>query len=304
MSAQVPVDAFKADIQILPNGDADIREELTVRLAGGPGELVRQIRFARADNIRFVSASVDGRALVPDASGDVSLTIDQDGPRFEVRWRFASAADAARVLVLQYVAERAVRVEMVRGSVRLEILPSRRSFSIARAELTCLIPDGALLFAGSGIAEAGWRVERVPNGITADRQQLADAESGTVVAELSIDPTVTREPNWQALERSRQFLFPAFVSAGLFMLVIGAGILWIVRFRYPRGHAATPEDERERHLARRGLRNGGLITVVVGLLAAAATWPAVDRLGIWAMALPVSIVIVGAVFAVVSRKWV
>jgi hypothetical protein len=53
------------------------------------------------------------------------------------------------------------------------------------------------------------------------------------MAEFAIDAATMPRPRWQDDERRAQDMMPAFLSGGLFILVVAAGILWIVRFQYP-----------------------------------------------------------------------
>ena len=97
-------------------------------------------------------------------------------------------------------------------------------------------------------------------------------------------------------------LTPAFLSGGLFILVIGAGVLWIVRFQYPVKARDTAAAEREE--VRRGLWYAGLACIGLGLLTALAVRGLLGHLGVWPQALAVSILLVGIVFLIVHRRWV
>ena len=54
------------------------------------------------------------------------------------------------------------------------------------------------------------------------------------MADVGIDTSSIAEPDWQRYQDWARDLIPALISGGLFILVIGAGVLWIVRFQYPR----------------------------------------------------------------------
>jgi len=294
--------AFDADVRVLPNGSAEVVEAIAVAFAGPASGFERVIAYDTADGLTFVSASLDGRELVRDAADGVK--VEPHGDReLRVRWTFPPAPDASRTFGLRYIVVAASAIQGARGSLRLPVIPANRSYPIEFARVSLTLPASAALFSGSGIAEAGWRVERQPvNGITAQRRDLPPAEPTTVVAEFSVDPAAVLEPRWHADRRWGELLMPAFLSGGLFILVVGAGVLWITRFQYPPSRREG--DGQERLAVRTGLRNGGLVTIVVALGSAAVAWFTLSHLGPWAMAVPVSILIVGVVFVTVSRWWV
>jgi uncharacterized ion transporter superfamily protein YfcC len=102
-------------------------------------------------------------------------------------------------------------------------------------------------------------------------------------------------------------LFSA-IDVALFILVIGGGVLWIVRFQYPRRRRdagpLTESEDRERSAVRAGLRTSGLVSVVLSVVLALVTWLTLSHFGWWPMSLPASILIVGLVFLAVGRRFV
>jgi hypothetical protein len=87
-----------------------------------------------------------------------------------------------------------------------------------------------------------------------------------------------------------QQLIPAFISGGLFILIIAVGVVWMVRLQL-KGWT-----REECLLAARGLRTSGIATVVAGALLTAAVSLFTGRYGVWAYAVPVSVVVAGAIF--------
>ena len=183
--------------------------------------------------------------------------------------------------------------------MRLRVLDASREFDVVHARLIVQPPAGVHLDDASGIAEAGWTVTRVGNGMAGDRQGLDPEERATIAAALPVDVTRMTDPVWQLdEERAGQFA-AAFLSGGLFILIVGAGVLGIVRFEHPRGRTG---DEAERRVVRRGLLLGGAACVLLSGAAAAATSLALGRYGPWPMAIPLSILVVGLLFAGFSRR--
>jgi hypothetical protein len=89
------------------------------------------------------------------------------------------------------------------------------------------------------------------------------------------------------------------------MLVIGAGVLWIVRFQYPRRRppvAISEAEERERAAVRSGLRLTGVVSIALSGVLALVTWLTLSHFGVWPMSLPVSILLIGVVFLLVGKR--
>jgi hypothetical protein len=284
-------DTFTATLQIQPDGRVDVTEHLVVRLGQGATTFERRVTPIRADRVEFVSATLDGRPL-DQAAGD--LDVDA-GRSLRVRWKVADGA--THEFGLQYRAENAVEIQGRRGYVRLIILDAARQFDVRSATFSVEPPAGVSLEERSGMGEAGWTVARTENGILAERRDLAAADSATAVVELPIDPSGMKDPTWQMNEERATQFAPAFISGGLFILVIGAGILWIVRFEHPKRRT---DDEAERRIVRRGLRLGGLACIALSVLAWVVTWLFLGQYGMSPMAIPASIFIVGIIFLAIA----
>jgi hypothetical protein len=291
--------------ELTPDGVLDVRETFVLQLHGTPPQTFAwQIDADRADVLAFVSASKDGQTLVRDGSGDTRVAV-RDGRRLAVTWTFPQPSAGRAVLGLSYRVHGAVAIHGMRGSIRRTLIAPRRGYDISTARIAFAVSEAAQLFDGTGLAEAGWTVSRIPRGIAAERQGLGADDPATLVAEVSVDRALATEPTWQRHAAWAQELVPAFISGGVFILVIGGGILWIVRFQYPKARRlGTAADERERDGVRAGLRTGGLVSITLALGLAAFTWLVLDHLGPWAQALPVSIFVVGAVFALIAKRYV
>ncbi len=146
----------------------------------------------------------------------------------------------------------------------------------------------------SGMAERGWSVTRLTSGITAERNQLAPNDAGTILAKFSLRTAGMTEAAWQ-LDADRAHEFgPAFLSAGVFIVVTGIGVLWILWFHHPR--ALPREDPRlvpgllasrvERMAIARDLARAGWVTLVVAAVLAAVAYAIAARYGLSVYALP------------------
>lgn len=300
--APAVVDRVAVDVRVLPGGTAEVHEVLTARLADGQRRFERRVSLDQADAVMFQSATFDGQSVVPNASGPIALTVG-DGRRLDVRWTLPAGSSESHVFGLTYRAAGVVAVLGQRGRLRLGVIPGARPYAIGSARLSFEVPESTYVFDGTGVAEAGWQVERLPHGIAATRDGIGPAEGATIIAEISADASGVIEPAWQINEERTVDLIPAFVSGGLFVLVIGAGILWIVRLQYPRRHPAGDRED-ERRQVRTGLRISGWVSVVAAVVFAGVTWLTLSQFGLWPMWVPGSMFLVGVVFVLVSRRYV
>jgi hypothetical protein len=301
--APAEVSVSRADVvtTVRPDGAIDVRETLHVVLAGaGTARFERRIPGRRADALEFQSASLDGTTLEPGASLDVEA-----GRDLRVVWT-AVPANTPHVVELAYRARGAVAVRGARGLIQFAALPADRRYAIDRATVRLAVDASLHRFEGAGIAEAGWTVAHTEDGIAGERLNLPAVEGATFMAEVGIDTATLTEPAWQRYGDWSRDLQPAWIAGGLFMLVIGAGVLWIIRFQYPRpARGAPPFDEaqaRERQGVRAGLRTTGLVSIVFSGVVGVVTWLTLSQFGWWPMSLAVSIFLIGVLFVAVARR--
>jgi hypothetical protein len=120
------------------------------------------------------------------------------------------------------------------------------------------IPPGAILLDDPWVEEADWQVKRLPMGLEA-HGAIRNGETATPGATFTIDTMTAGEPSWQYYQGRSRDLIPAFISGGLFLLVIGAGVVAMVRMKYPelrvsagrRGSARHGPGSRRRHRDRK-----------------------------------------------------
>jgi hypothetical protein len=301
--------AERADVvaEVRPDGSVDIREALTIRFDSGATRFTRDVDLDRADDVEWLGTSVDGRAIEPGAPAEVTVTVANDDG-LTVTWTFTAIESASRTFELAYRVRGAVAVRGRRGALVQTLLPTGRPYRIEASRVRLVVPAGMRVFDGTaGVAEAGWTVVAESTGITAERTNLGVDDGATVMAEVSIDPGVIVEPEWQRYTEWTTELIPAFMAGGLFILVIGAGILWIIRFQYPRRRAdgaRAATDDEERRVVRAGLRTGGLAVAAFAVVLSGVVWVALGHFGAWPLALPVAMFVVGVVFVVVSPRYV
>jgi hypothetical protein len=277
---------------VAPDGTVAASERIVVRSRSGT--FVRVVRNPQADQVVFQGATLDDQDVQPGATATSSFEVS-DGRSLTARWRFEPSVTAHR-LTLRYYAARAVGVGEDHGHLRWPLLPPGRDYPIGSTDLTFRPPLGATLYA-TAVVEPGWAMARQGDGtIMAIASNIAPGAGATLQAEFSVDPKGMTEAVWQ-LDADRAFqLSFAWVAGALFILTIGAGVIWMLRFRAQQGAA----DRASVHAA---LRNTGLVSILASALAFWVAYLGMERFGVLVIAVPVSMLIVGGLF-VAGRKWV
>ena len=293
--ASARVERADIAIAVIPDGSLDVREQFAVRAEDTPVVFERTVTHPHMDAVTFLGASLNGTAEPRRETGAFSV---RDGRALRVRWTLpAGPAGARHAVELRYRAVGVVFVGEGQGRLDWPALPARRSFSIDAARLELHLPKTPVRSETIGVVEAGWEVSRAPWGLLATRAQVG-REAAVIVAELGIDRTIIAVPSWQVSEDLRRQFAPAFISGALFMLVIGGGVIWMLRFKHrAAGVSVTAStDERQRSAAASGLRKSA---VAVGLLAAACMGLAaafLPRFGWWGQLLPASMMFIALLF--------
>ena len=229
--ADLSVERLDVALRVLVDGSLEVEERLRVRFGALPSsEFTRAIRTTRHDGIFAVSGSMDGVAF-PRGVEAGRLQV-HEGETLDARWTFPPVASATHAFVLNYRAANVVEVSGIRGTVDWEVLAPRQ-YDVDLAEITLILPRGTVLLDDPWVQEAGWIVTRRPDGLSASRHGISRTESATAGAVFTIDTMAAGEPAWQYHARRARDLMPAFVSSGLFLLVIGAGVIGMMRLKFP-----------------------------------------------------------------------
>jgi hypothetical protein len=238
------VERRAVSLNLLPDGSVEVRERFIVRFLAEPvSRFRRTVPADRVDAFIDVRAGMDGEALTTDAGGVPHVSIARE-PELDVEWTFPATEDASREFVLEY---RAVGVVAVHGANALlywPLLPIAPAFPVAALDVTLAVPGNAVFMAAPTVdASAPWTVTPRADGLSASRQGIGPGEHAAVLAQLATDTLSLGQPTWQFDAALAAELVPAFISGGLFMLVIAAGIVWMVHARYPapgNGPAGAP----------------------------------------------------------------
>ncbi len=238
----IVAERLHAVLTILVDGSIDVEEQWRVRFDSGAATVfTRSTPVSRHDGAFAVEGAMDGR---PSAKGrEAGQLLVSKGPALDAHWTLAPHTTGTHSFVLRYRTAGAVEVSGIRGVVSSRVL-APRGYDIEAADLTLKLPAGAVFLGDPWVEEAGWTVERRPDEVFASRLNVARNEWATIGATFTIDTMSAGEPAWQYHERRARDLMPAFLSAGLFLAVIGAGVVGMLRLKYPpaRARAGAPVE--------------------------------------------------------------
>lgn len=299
------IDTFDVHVAVRADGGLDVRETLRVTPDAGAIDVRRTIASRTADAVEFGAASIDGEELTPATTG---LAVDGGGAApLVVSWRRESVVGPS-TLELTYAVASAVGVRRPRGELVWPVLDGRHGVAVGVVTIALDVPDGSPIYEGTGMAEAGWTVDIADRQVIARRHGVAAGESATLLAVFDVDRTVVRRGEWEwNLDRQEQYGL-ALVSGGLFILVIGVGILVLLRVQYPPAPSSATADVRAAARATRQMLSRGLVTSALVTLAftvafaiAAAVWLA--GLGPALQAIPASSAAVALMFLVAAWRY-
>jgi hypothetical protein len=277
-------------LTVLTDGSVEVTEDVTIRAGSSPVTAFSIDLPSRGhDGLFDFDGRVDGRRA--GAEGVARVEFDRPDPR-RVTFRFA-VTDRDLTLSLRYRAAGVVARSGSRGRLEWPAwLPV--DYRSGPIRMTVRFPAGAALFDPPGIAQAGWEVAPIDGGFSATRAALEPGEGATVMVEFVASTLSFGRPAWQFREDLARELRPAFVSAGLFFVVVAAGI--VVMSRLARASAGSADRER----IRRGLLSGGWSAVVFGALSGLVTWLFLSGFGPAVHAVPAGL-IGGGILIVVLR---
>lgn len=230
---------YDVTLDLQPDGSMDVVEQIT--LAVGSKAITwfeRTVPGRHTDGLTNVVALVDGQEASPLQDG-VGVRIRQRGaglsdgriPNLEVRWQFAPTTNRTRTFELRYRAVHVVPRETAGPRLLWHALPTDRSYPIDVARVTLRAPAAtlavAMLAAGADAQPAtSWR-----EGWLVSRSDVRAKDGITLDVTFSPDTYRPVEPEWAVIAEHAQRLAPAFLAAGLTLLVIGAGTIVMIAVR-------------------------------------------------------------------------
>lgn len=280
--------SFHTTLRVQPSGAIDVTEDLVLASAAPGAPLVRRIPVDLFDRIDRIAWSAGGGATQPLTSADPSGGLDVAIP--------AAAASTGGPIELTYRVAGAIAVRGARGLLTWDVLPNGHPFAIDEASIVLVLPDTMPAVSTPRAPASGWTMASTPDGWRFEAHGVPARAPVTLTTELAIDANAVVEPEWQALETRTRQLMPAFVSAAFFILVTGAGALWMIRWQVSIKAPEGAARDLDPAAIARGLVLSGWFLIVSGLIGAAVTWRWFTFFGAWPVVVPLSLTVVGLVF--------
>lgn len=285
-------------LALQPDGSLLVQETLEINATTPLSSFRRVSPGLHHDGISDVQATLDG-ASVPQGVGATRVEV-AGRDRLDVTWHFP-AMQNSHVLGLSYRAANVVWVSGIRGRVNWQAMPPDRGFDIGAMTVALALPRNVIQLDDPWVMEAGWDVAREQLGMRAQRQNVAAGESVTVGIEFTIDTLSLAQPAWQfhAL-RAHEFRI-AFLSGGLFLLIVAAGIVVMIELRL-KGIEPGAAFESERRVIVRGLRVSGVVTLIAGAIGWFLVRMTLSTYGPSPYALPACTLISGLLFLIAAQR--
>lgn len=228
------VERQSVSLNLLMDGSVEVRESLRVRFLAEPvSSFRRHLDGEWTDGYIDVRASFDGQP-VDTGTSPARVEIDREGS-LDVRWTFPATSDATREFVVEYRVAGAMAVYGANGVLHWQALPLTPAYPVVESEISLSVPPGAVHMTPPELeAATPWEVTRDGTRLIATRSGLAPGESAAVSARLASDTLALARPAWQFSAERAAELMPAFASGGIFMVVVGVGVLWMVAVMLPR----------------------------------------------------------------------
>jgi hypothetical protein len=293
----LPATAVDVVLAVQPDGSLLVEESLRVRIDQTVSTFRRASPRFRHDGIE-VRATLDGRD-VPHLQGPTQFSWRDD--ELEVVWTFPAMV-GEHTFGLTYRAMSVVEVSGIRGRVSWMAMPPDRGFDIGTMNVSLALPRGVVQIGDPWVMEAGWTVAREPLGMRATRTNVPPGDGVHVGAEFTIDTLNLPAPAWQYHEARAEEFKLAFLSGGVFLLVVAAGIVVMIRLRLS-GIEPGPAREAERATTAQGLRITAIVTTVAGVAGWFLVPLTLGTYGPWPYALPLCTILSGAVFQYTSRLY-
>lgn len=245
---------YDVSLDLRSDGTLDVVERITIVAGSKPITwFERNVPARHTDGLTDVVALFDGREVGPLQNGvgvriRPAAGIVRRSSSLHVRWQFAPTANASHTFELRYRALHVVSRETSGPRLQWSALPREHTYPIESARLLVRAPQGTLATAMT--AEGGdmqpatlWQ-----DGLLVTRNALAANDGIALDVTFSVDTFRPAEPEWTVIEEHAQRLMPAFLAAGITLLVIGAGTIIMIRLRTRRiaatddGWAAAPAE--------------------------------------------------------------
>lgn len=240
---------YDVALDLRTDGSVDVVEQITVSVGDTPITwFERRVPGRYTDGLTNVVALVDGHETGAIQNG-AGVRLKLGDKNISAHWQFAPLARGTKTFELRYRALHVVSRELAGPRFIWHALPTERTYPIDAARVTLRAPDGTLAVAmkadgGEMHSGTSWT-----DGLRVTRDGLGANDGITLDVTFSLDTFRPAEPAWAVAADHAQRLMPAFVSAAVTLLVVGAGTLIMIRIRTSRSrdgaHVAKRADEAD-----------------------------------------------------------
>jgi len=285
-SRGLAVERYDVAIRILADTSLEVHETITLRASAPGARFVRDIPVDRIDAVSGLAASLNG---APFGGSIGQLQIDQSASR--VVYAIAESG-RAETLEIRYQLSGALAAQGPRGLLRWPVLPLDRSFPVDVVRITVRAPDSAVFTEGPSINDGQTPAARDAHGLSAELSFVQPGQPVIVRGEIDFGNRPVMEPEWQLNLVRIVRLTPAFLAGGACIIVIAIGTIVMLRLHVKTSGLA----ETDQRSIGKGLRQTGWVAIVLAFAVAAAIRQWLSYLGIWPMAIPVGLAVMGVLF--------
>lgn len=278
-------------IRLADDGSAGVTETIQIfALTADGADFGPDRGLVSMDRVTDINLSLNGVAVADQPSPVIAPGV------LRLRWRLPRS-EGENTLTLNYRASGAFGATGGRVYVEWPIdLVSGQEAGGHPMRVAIEWPAAWVPVSPPGINQPGWTVAALPHGLVAEKAKVYN-ERATLIAELAIGGQTIPKPDWQFRQERADELGPAFTSGAVFILIVGVGVLWILRWqRKEPGADANVEEVAS------GLRSGGLALIAIGAACAVAAGFFYARYNWPPMTIAGSIVVVGIVLYLSGRR--
>lgn len=237
---------YDVTLDLRPDGALDVVERITLTAGSVPITFFeRKVPARHTDGLTNVVALLDGREVrsldngvgVRIRPGDATV---RRSSNLDVRWQFAPTSNASHTFELRYRALHVVSRDPAGPRLQWSALPTEHTYPVDAARVVLRAPQGTL---ATAMTAAGGDMQPATSwqeGLQVTRNGLGTRDGIALDVTFSVETFRPAEPEWSVIEEHAQRLMPAFVVAGITLIVIGAGTLIMIRIRTGR---STVEDD-------------------------------------------------------------
>jgi len=233
---------FDVVLTLLADGSIDVKETVVFHFTEKTfSKVEREIPLRRTDGVIDVRASLDGRVL--GEAGDTRARIRTGRRTLRVEWRFPDTSNQRHAFTLEYRAMGALAIANGRAMLDFFVLPSRHRYGIDVARVEWRVPASVVRVTPTTMDDPRWTSLAMMDGWAATRQHVGVHESARIVDAFDATTLAAAVPAWQSNADRALQMAPAFLIGALTLLVMAAGVVGMMKFRYyqPAAYSGTAE---------------------------------------------------------------